>query len=507
MNTVGFELCDAGFQAAQCVDQGPQVIELDGMTTGLGWPAIVQQRAAGLVFGREAESEWYVHPRSVSNLFWEKLSREPSNLAAAGRTPSFSELGFFFLQDYIRRIASKTGQIEKAVLAIPGGFLRDANVEDEKVGLLLGMAGELGLPLARIVDVACAAFGGPAAREFPRGAPLIHVDVHLHAAEISLLRSEDRVVRQHYHHVPQVGYIPILRHLKNAMGNRFLRQTAFDIHEDRRLEQAFYEQTKAFLISGGSHANEFQYQINTGRRSYQMVATHAQLAADLQAFDHALVQGVMSTAQFAHEPPDRCVVALSDRAGRLDGLEASLRAAGFVRIFRLRPGAGAMGAAALAEQWPVVNDLAEVPVETEVPFQGSGFGGAPVESALLKPEFTEARPTPSHVIVEGIGYAIGDGGLTLGTRHTRTAVDVALPKSFDIVGDYVVSLVRDDQQIWLELPAHEAPGSSANEKRNRATVAAGDRLTLRGAGRTAEVLFIYCCGETSGNGQNPLEHT
>lgn len=496
MSTFGFELCDAGCQAARNLTPGgPEVIDLPGTRAGLGWPAVVQQRPEGHTFGDDAERSWFVNPRNVSHLFWEKLSHEPSDLAGAPRPPSFSQLAFHFLQDYMRRVTAIAGSPQKVVLAVPGFFLRDAATEEEKVGLLLGIAGELKLPLVRIVDMACAAFGGPAASSFPRDLPVIHVDVHLHATEISLLRREEKIVRRHFQHVPQAGYAQILRHLKNAMGNRFLRQTAFDIHEDRRLEQAFYEQTKNFLFDGVQHDNEFRYQINTDRRSYQMTTTRAQLTGDLQAFDQTLAQAVLAIARTGGEPPARCAVSLSDRAARLDGLEVSLRAVGFARIFRLRPGASAMGAAGLAEGWPVVADLADVPVETAVPRWAAKAGDVAVETVFRRAEASISRPPPSHVVLNGIGYGIGVGGLSLGTSHTRTAVDVALPESFDVVGDYILRLVRDGTEVSIEPPAQDISAANGT-KPTRLPVGTGDRLTLRGGGAITELLFVHCPPET-----------
>lgn len=483
MNAIGLEFCDAGLHAARHGESGPEIVAPG--TGEAGWPAAACQQPDGFRFGPAAEALWFVHPRTVSHLFLEKLSHEASGLAGPnGASLSFSQLAFYFLSDYTKRLAAHGGAPDKLVLAVPGRYLRDAATEEQTIGLILGMASELRLPLVRIIDMACAALGGPAAREFPRSRPVLHVDVHLHAAEISLLQQESaQLVRRHYHHVPQTGYAQILRHLKNAMGNRFLRHTAFDIHEDRRLEQAFYEQTKDFLLGPGRLEKEFLYQINTGRRSYQMPVTRAQLAGDLLGFDQTLAQNVAGAAHDHGLSPGRCVVSLTDRAARLDGLEARLRSAGFSHILRLRPGAAALGAAAFAADWPEVADLTEVPVETTVPLTLPSAHELPVEAALVRPASLGGRPAPTHLILDGIGHAIGEAGLTIGTRHAHSEVDVALPEGFDAVGDYVARVLRDGPHLRLELPATEP-----------AVLAAGDRLTLQGGGRFAEMLFAYCPG-------------
>ncbi len=490
MSVIGLELCDAGLQAARSVETGPEVLDLGGGETG--WPAVVCQQPEGFRFGPDAEAMWFTHPREASHLFLENLSHETSDLTPPKGAPlSFSQLAFYFLSDYVKRVAARAGSPGKVVLAVPGRFLRDNAVEEQTIGLLLGMARELDLPLIRIVDMACAALGGTAARELPQGSPILHVDVHLHAAEISVLRQETQLVRGHYVHVPQTGYAPILRHLKNAMGNRFLRHTAFDIHEDRRLEQAFYQQTKDFFLGPGRLEKEYLYQINTGQRSYQMPVTRTQLAADLQAFDQALVQNVVSVAHDQEIHPERCVISLTDRAARLDGLEARLRSAGFTRILRLRPGAAALGAAALGTGWPAVEDLGDVPIESTVPLTLTSAHELPVEVSFQRPASPAGRPGPTHVVIDGIGHPIGENGLVIGTRHTHSAVDVKLPENFDLVGDYAVQIARDGTRLRLEF-------SDGNAGPTPVDLVAGDRLSLFGGGQSAELLFVHCPVGTPG---------
>lgn len=484
MNCVGIELCDAGFQAARDSADGPVVVGLGPESAEFGWPGIVSEGPGGLSFGPDADAATYVHPRAVNHLFWEKLSHEPSELTRDTVPYSHSQLAYYFLRDFLQRVEKQSGTADRLVLAVPSRYLRDAATEEEKIGLLLGMAGELKLPLGGIVDMACAALGEASARELPRGGHIIHVDVHLHATEISLLRQEERLTRTHYHHLPQVGYFQMLRHLKNTMGNRFLRHTAFDIHEDRRLEQVFYEQTRRFFLSRSRDETEFLYQLNTGHRSYQLPVTRLQLLGDLQSFDLALCQGVSAVARDAGLAPRQCLVSLTDRAARAEGLEARLHEAGFTRVYRLRPGAAALGAALLASERPPVNDLTEVPVESSVSLSPLSAHDVPVEATLLRAGSGDPRPVPSHVIVDGLGHGIGEGELTIGTRHARTQVNLTLPESFDAVGDYIVRLRREGEQVRLDLPGDSGEASTV--------LAAGDRLALKGAGRMTELLFAYC---------------
>src|SRR5689334_14765691 len=122
MAAIGIELCNAGFQAAVCAKDEPTLLapgERDGM---LDWPGFAYVDGQKLRFGREAEDAWFVHPRQVSHVFWEKLSHDASPLVVGGRTPSFSELAYHFLRDFVERVTGASGPPEKVVLAIPGSY-------------------------------------------------------------------------------------------------------------------------------------------------------------------------------------------------------------------------------------------------------------------------------------------------------------------------------------------------------------------------------------------------
>src|SRR5436853_372197 len=101
MATLGIEMADVGFGAA--VAKGPgQVETLPARDSIQAWPAFAYYDGKELHFGRAAEDQWFVHPRSVSHSFWSKLTHEPSALGAMGeRMPSYSELGFHFLSAFL----------------------------------------------------------------------------------------------------------------------------------------------------------------------------------------------------------------------------------------------------------------------------------------------------------------------------------------------------------------------------------------------------------------------
>ena len=497
MATLGIELCDAGFQAATCEKEKADCLSVADTHGVVDWPGFAYFDGQKYTFGRSAEDQWFVHPRRVAHTFWSRLAHEPSTLGPIGKLTSFSELAYHFFREFSQRIdAPKRG--DKTVLAVPGAYLKDPATEEEKIGLLLGIAGEFKLPLAGIVDMACAALCDPRAQGFNPALPIVVVDLHLEGADLTLLTPEERLERKDFIHLPQSGQAQLLKHLTGTMGNRFLRHTAFDILEDGRIEQTFFRQTKEWLLSG---APEHRFQINTSSRAYEMLAKREQLAHDAAAFVHALVQGLQTFLHNSAHASEPCTIALTARLACVPGLESRLRAVGFHRILKLPAGAAACGAARIGESKQVATDLADVPVETAVPIAlARRSAAAPWEARLKKLRGEGApRPAPTHVILNGIGTAIGAANrFTIGVPGV--GADVALPDSFSSADDCAIPLVREGGRLWFTEPgaSRPAPGTGNASAAPRTAIEAGDHLMIRCGSESADVLFAHC-GATNGS--------
>lgn len=486
MATIGLELCDAGFLTASCHNSEPHLIAIPDKNGAPDWPGFCSIDGTNLALGRAGEDHWFVHPRRVMHNFWARLTHEPAPLALGAKNPSFSELSFYFLREYAQRLAATVSPVEKIVVAVPGSYLKDPATEDEKIGLLLGMFGELKLPLAGLVDMACASLCDPHAPGFNPAHPVVVVDLQLEGADITLLGTEERVERQDFIHLPQLGYAQLLKQLTATMGNRFLRQTTFDILEDGRIEQTFFRQTKEFLVN---RSPEWRYHINTATRGYEMMAKREQLASDANAFVVSLVQSVQRFVQ-EHEA-DPCTIALSDRTGQLPGIETRLRGAGFSRIIRLPRGAAACGASHLGNlRFPLPAEIEDVPLDRSVALSEAHHAtGAAWEARLHKNRHNHSHTTPTHAILHGVGRELGDRTrFTIGIADLGP--DLALPDTFNAASDCAVALQHDHGRFWFTDPA----GGGAT----RTAIDAGDRLILRCGNVSADVLFAHC---PAANGQ------
>jgi hypothetical protein len=492
-------MCDAGFQAASCDKTESQCLSVADSTGVLDWPGFAYHDGQKFAYGRAAEDEWFVHPRRVVHTFWARLAHEASTIGPMGRASPYSELAFHFLREFIQRTQAIAPGNEKVVLAVPGAYLKDSATEEERIGLLLGMAGELKLPLAGLVDMACAALCDPRASGFNPALPVIVLDLHLEGADITLLATDEKLERKDFIHLPGSGYAQLLKHLTATMGNRFLRHTAFDILEDGRIEQTFFRQTKDFLLRG---AAEHRFQINTAARTYELLAKREQLASDAQAFVNTLVQGLQTFVRNSPHGAEPCTVALSDRTAVLPGLETRLRSSGFGRILRLPPGAAACGAARIGEgDLKVPADLADVPVLTAVTLAlARRSAAAPWEARLQKLRHAGPRPSPTHVILDGIGHAIG-GAPRFTIGNAGLGSDLALPETFNSADDCSIPIVREGGRLWY-VDNTAARDTGTTQQPARTTVEAGDRLTVRCGTATADVLFAHCPAPNGSRGHD-----
>lgn len=484
MATYGIQMCDAGVEAAALQGNDPQLAMPPAGSGPLGWMGLVYHDGQQFAYGRPAEDCWFVHPRQVCHHFLGRLSRETSSLLVGGKSPSYSQLAFYFLRDLHEKLTA-SAPMEKVALAVPGAYLKDAATEDERIGLLLGMAAELKLPLVGIVDMAVAALCDPRLDYYDPILPVLVVDVHLHGSELTLVRPDaGRPVRKDFAYLPQLGYAELLRQVTTAMGNRFLRHTAFDILEDGRIEQEFYRQCKAFLLS---RAAEQHFQLNTASRNYELMATREQLTADTAGMVQALVLAGQSLLQKAGGRPEPCTVALTERASLLPGLAARFRAAGQPRVLRLAAGAAAAGAAWIAARREVSADLSEVPVDTVAPFSPERrTQRAPLTLRVVKARPASGIPAPTHLVCEGLGHTLnGHGAFTIGARGL--SVDLPLPEDFTLAGSSaLVRLDRDAGRWWL------TGADDETDLGGRTSLETGDRLLVRFGEAEAEMLFVHC---------------
>jgi hypothetical protein len=475
----GIELSDFGFSAAVHVDDGQPTLALP--VEGESWPAFLSWDGRDFVLGREAERVSLLRPRWTSHTFWEHLSLAPADLAGVPRVPAYSELAYSFLRAFWETLLRQEGTPDTVGLALPGQCLPETTGDSTKLGLILGMAKDLRIPLSVVSGISIASFEDPSA-VLPKGGSALYLDLHLHSAAMSLLRCEPdgTWTRQRHLRLPRFGYIPVLQGLTRAMANRFLRATAFDVSSQRRLEQAFYEQTRALLFASGG-TTDCRFTLEADGRVYQAAFPHDTLRRDLQPFTDGWVSSVTKFLREAGLPPSEVVAVLSARTRLLPGLPDALEGCGIGRHLQLETGAGARGAAWIARRRDPCGDLAEVPVvgRTRPRQAGPDAGGLHVEHFTAPGE--RSTLAPSHLVVGGRAYPLSALPSEIVAQSNGRPAPIPALSS---LGPFTLRLERRGEAWFLgPEPAPRAP----------VRLATGDRLRLYTETGDVELLVAAEC--------------
>ena len=492
MKTLGIEMVDAGFEVAvgRVGPDGGRALA-ERLSPPGTVPAVALIEGNEMHIGLGAEARRFLVPRQINDSFWEDVSLQPANLRRANRALSLSELSYHFLRHLIDGLPGVASEHESLVLALPATFTEGGDGAEERLGILLGICGDLELRLGAIVDAACAALLDPEAEPPSRGTALL-IDLNQQAAVLTLVDIDGAATRRAFARIPGAGWQALVEQARRALSDRFLRQTSFDVSAERRTEQEFHDETLEALVTFTSHS-EAWLRITSSARERAIQVPRDAVAADLRGFAESLSQSAVELLQRQGLSPTGVQMYLTARARHVCGLGTALRARGALNVRVLSPGAAARGAAALAAQRPAVSDLAEVPVESSLVLPAAEADAR----VALRAAFNFHRHSggreagPTHVVLDGIAHGLRAGGLRIAAGMNGQAADMSVPVApvgigpCEIVieprgGTWAVSAVLGNERVTL--PGAETP------------LAAGDVLEVHGAPGAARLLFVRVSG-------------
>lgn len=277
-----------------------------------------------LTLGDGALRRARLEPRMVHTRFWERLSDEPVVPARpAGWT--HADLARAHLQQ-VWNFAG-TG-VESLILVVPGDYDR------QRLGLMLGLAQLLKLPVRGMVDGALAACDGQ------RGTGLVvHVAVYLHRSVVTGIEQGVRARRIFAQSLDGYGLIRLYERWIGLIGDLFVKTSRFDPLHRAESEQAIFDclpQWLELLYSRDSLGIEMA----AGDGSTHVIRlARDQLTAFATDYHEALCAVILE-----HCSDRPFVLALEHEAAKLPGFAAALASATGSAAAGLPPGAGALGA-------------------------------------------------------------------------------------------------------------------------------------------------------------------
>jgi hypothetical protein len=426
-----------GLLAAHINDAGITVLDADKVLYREPGFALLDDDK--LTTGSPAFSQARVKPRRIHNEYWSNLQTAPlpdrrfQHLSAA-------DLVSRQLEQIWTRVADSGDRI---VVAVP------AYMRTDSLGLLLGIATELKVPIVALVDAAVAA----TRREY-RGAVPVHVDLCSHSTVLTRLAQSGQAQVDRSAVIDASGMITLYDAWIALIAEAFVQQSRFDPLHTAETEQMLQDSLQGWL-SAASVSTSVTLEIEYRGIKHRAEVESLELVAAAAPIYHRIVSKLRALYR-ADETP---ALQLSDRAARTPGLADILTARVGGEIFLLEPGATARGLLSRCREMQRGEDA--VSLIRQLPWDQ-----APV--VLKESDTIRLGGQPTHLLFDNTAYAIDEQPLTLGSQPSAGERFIDLQQDMPGVSRRHCSLqqengqciVRDSSRYGTFLNGHRIDGSA-----------------------------------------------
>jgi hypothetical protein len=461
MDLLGLELCDAGILVAG--GDPPRLLGID--EDFLESPGFALPDKKALITGVAAERRARLFPRQIMNRFWDSLSTDPLDppLPAAGNQ---AELACAHLEQIWNRVHPFGNAL---VIAVPASFQRT------QLGLLLGMSRELGIPVQGFVSLPVAA-----AAPGPEGLHL-HVDVHLHRFEVSILKTGAGLEFIEALTVNEKGLEGLHKLWAQAAAAEFVRTTRFDPFHSAETEQELYRRLPA-VLAALQREPAATIAIPAGHSNYSVSLMRGMILETARPVYDELLSAVRDAARRGATSGTAACLQVSQRAARLPGILERLRQMPDTRVVELPAGAAALALPAL---WRALTDGRR-------PAGAAFFSRRPWVAAKRSPaaQPTAATPRPTHLLYRSLAYPLTATPLTLGTRSAAGGRDIRIAADAGgIDPQHCTVQLQGETVVLTDL---SSAGTFLNDRRveGSAALQLGDAIRL---GNAAETIVAIAC--------------
>ena len=360
---------------------------------------------AELTTGTSAFLNARIHPRRVQHRYWSELASTPladqrfSHLSAADLVSRQLE------QMWSNAGANSSSEL---VLAVP------ASMEASNLGLLLGIAADIRLPVVALVDAAVAA----TRREYRNAVP-VHIDMSLHATTLTRLAQAGQAQVERVEVLRDCGLFALYDAWINAIAEVFVKQSRFDPLHTAETEQMLLNNLAGWLATAASQ-ERVVLELQHGGLSHKAEIESLSLIG-AAAPSYQLISSKLRALYRADETP---AVQVTDRIARLPGLAAMLRARVGGELFTLEPGATARGALSRCRESMATGSRTTGSRTTGSRATGEGVSlrrQLPWDqsAAAVTAESSQHSRTgkPTHLLFRANAYALGTDTLVLGARQ------------------------------------------------------------------------------------------
>ena len=438
------------FAAIEVNDAGAIIATDGGLLRESPGYALFEQ--PGLRVGEQARRHARLQPRSLHDRFWEDLSSDPLPRPFLP-TMSTADLAAAHLSHLCQFAGA---QPRCVVLAAPASFSKD------QLGLLLGIATRLSLPVGGLVDAATAAVDGS-----PPKRKLVHIEAQLHRIVITMLAHRDGfLIRESAHSLEHVGLKTLLDVWLERIADKFVTETRFDPLLRAESEQRLYNRLPQWLhVLASQSRTEVELTARDGT-AYRVILTREEVVNAVEELYRRMLTGVLECCGATP-----VTLHVSHRLAGLPGCVPVLANAGETDVVLLPHGAAVRGALRhaqfLANSGAANTYTISLPALRQADPRAQG----------------ETQPSPTHVVYRGCAYALGERPFWLGGELPPGSNGIRLENAVDAALRLAITAgpegVRCDTQNGNTLFVNERPVEG------RVWLSVGDELRL---GRSCELV-------------------
>ena len=427
--------------------ESPGFITIDGKQAFVGYASLARVKRM---------------PLRTEYQFWQRLGMDlldqPNKLA---RTQA--DLAFMHLQDCWQSL--KAHKVENLMLVVPG------DVDRGQLGLLLGMARRLGMPVRAVVDAAVASSAAPVP-----GRRLFHLDLHLHRCVLTELEQAAWLTRVEANSSNEVGLVRLREAWAHVAAGLFVQSTRFDPLHDAEVEQAMFDQLLQWGQVLAKHPH-VDVELSHGERRHAVRLHRRHILRAAEPIYRRLREFVAEA--LPREKP--VTIQISAHMAALPGLLESLELLSDTEIVVLDPLSARLGVQRLYLGRPSAEE--SVPYVCRCPW----FSATDIDSHQGLIDGYQRRQ-PTHVLHHSVAYPLTNGQFSVGTRLDPAQDGIQLEQRVPGVIACHFRLQSKDGRIQLEDLSGGATILNDDAATGLCDVTVGDRIRIGNPG--AEFMLI-----------------
>jgi hypothetical protein len=467
MTLLGLELSDAGILIAG--DNPLRLLTVDGQEIESPGFAIPEKKR--LLVGKPASDKAHLFPLQVINRFWDQLNTEPlkqkSRFAQNHAEIAYAHL--FYVWETIKPYG------DELIIAAPDFYNR------EQLGLILGMAQELSIPVKGFVSLPIAA-----SNQAYENAMLLHLDIHLHRFEIIHLHQGKYLTSKNSLTFQEISLEQLYRNWVETIAEEFVHATRFDPLHQAATEQELYNRLPS-ILDIFKYQSSSLFEISHGKDRYRINLLRDVLFQKSEMIYNNISRFIEKIQEGQGKNNFLTVLQLTHRVACLPGLKEKLLEIENCKIIELEPGAGALGVLKLWDQLTDKNFKNGASFFTSRPWhltESKTYRAvSDIASHLIR---------PSHLLYGDVAYPISENPLIIGSDQYSFRKGIHIEAEASDVSKKHCTVHRENDRIVLTDYSSQGTFVDNQQVKESITLELGQIIRL---GTSRDIIRLIACLE------------